>query len=338
MFYLRMLILSFKIQRISLPPPHFTPAFAKNLFIRILNDFSAANINKVTKWDQDDVDSSNKYTSYKLKRDDRRSSQDIDKLESLIPTLDYNDEKAIDFREKVRTWFSEASWHDLTNKDIMTWLSWSLLGIPLNETNVPFLDSCVKLVERRTGYCFPLERPKGAKEPTIIRLTLDPVRTQSRPLLLYLLVYFADIVTCFILKLKHGTTIWKVDGEYGVLKYLVRIPKTDKKDESYKRPICLLHGLGFGIPHYGRTFAYLSNKFPNRPIIMPLNPSISMLVFSKRYLLPVSRNEACHGLSQIIEKLGAKDCDAISHSFGTIAHTHILKDAPELIRKSTLLE
>ncbi|TIC18635.1 hypothetical protein E3Q13_01814 [Wallemia mellicola] len=336
-FYVYLTILNKRIQPISLPPPHFTPSFAKQLFIRILGDFRAVNTRRVTEWSEDT--SQGAYAAPALRREDRRSSWDVDMLESQIPALEYNDAKARDFREKVSTWFGHAEWHDLCHDDMLTWLSWSLLGLPLSEANLPFLESCVHLVEKRTGSCLPMKRPEGAQPPTIIRLTIDPVRTRARPILLYIIIHIADMLTKFFLIWRYDCKIWIIEGENpqsGPLEYIVRIP--DKKSEDKVKPVTLMHGLGFGLPHYGQIFKFLANKFPNRPIVMPLNRATSMMIFTRRYLLPVTRQEASQGLAEVLDRLNASDTDIVSHSFGTIAHTHILKDAPHLVNKSVFLD
>lgn len=262
-------------------------------------------------------------------------------LADHIPPLQYTDPKAIDFREKVRTWFNMAEWAHITHDDILTWLSWSLLGLPLSEVgDMPFLEECLGLVEKRTGSCFPRERPSGAPPPTVIRLTIDPVKTRHRPLALYLLLYAAHWFTRTLLVWCYGASVWTTQGErgQGEVEYIIRVPHHSKKADDAPPPITLMHGLGFGLPHYGLTFTFLMNSFPDRAIIMPLNPSTSMMAFSARYLQPITRAESSRGLSEVLGRLNADCTDIVSHSFGTIAHTHILKDAPELIRKSVFLD
>ncbi|TIA95779.1 hypothetical protein E3P96_03759 [Wallemia ichthyophaga] len=361
LFYAWMFLSHRHIQRISLPPPHFTPTFAKDVFIRILTDFKAADTRRISEWEEcdgvtdtaDPADPADPLSDAAADMSRHRSQdhdQDRDEhahLEHHLPNLPYDDPKAFDFREKVRTWFSMAEWGAITHTDMLTWLSWSMLGVPLSHRNVPFLEECARLVERRTGHAFPLERTPGLPRPTIIRLNIDPVRTRHRPLAFYILLAAAHYLTIALLRWRYHAGVWIERG----VEYVVREGRVsvDKKDEdgggrndaeinSNETPITLMHGLGFGLPHYARTFAYLADKFPQRTVVMPLNPSTSMRVFSARYLRPITREEASEGLNGVLRRVGATSTDIVSHSFGTIAHTHILKDAPGLVRKSVLLD
>jgi len=70
------------------------------------------------------------------------------------------------------------------------------------------------------------------------------------------------------------------------------------------RPIVFLHGLGLGLLQYHRTIAHLLEQFPDRPILVPLQPQISQDFFHPHFLKPPSRHEMADRLAGLLSELG----------------------------------
>lgn len=45
-----------------------------------------------------------------------------------IEKLDANDERAVTFRERLRTWFYHAEWSELGKDNVLDWVSWTNFG------------------------------------------------------------------------------------------------------------------------------------------------------------------------------------------------------------------
>lgn len=70
------------------------------------------------------------------------------------------------------------------------------------------------------------------------------------------------------------------------------------------RPVVFLHGLGLGLLQYHNTIAHLLEKFPDRPILVPLQPQISQDFFHPHFLKPPSRYEMADRLAGLLSELG----------------------------------
>lgn len=118
--------------------------------------------------------------------------------------LHAHDRRAIEFRERMRTWwvvvirtalvpawsprsrigeaslntrFNHAPWSSLRRQNVLMWLSWSCFGLPLEDVckdpdHVKYLNKTIRFLEARTG--MPI--PEGYDPKVeVLRLTLDPV-------------------------------------------------------------------------------------------------------------------------------------------------------------------
>jgi pimeloyl-ACP methyl ester carboxylesterase len=208
-------------------------------------------------------------------------------------------------------------------------------------------------LEKRCGCKIPT-----GTEPSVlpVRLTLDPVTLLWRPLSYYLLVYSVNHLIKYVY-----VTHWRVSfATYDRLEYFTRIPR-HWNPATGPRPIVFVHGLGLGLLQYHTTLVHLFKQFPDRPLLVLLQPQISQRIFHPHYLNPLPRQQAAELLSQLIIKLGwAKDVNGsdsestssgeekavtrrhavtmMSHSNGSYTHAWMLKDHPTLIRRSCFID
>lgn len=86
----------------------------------------------------------------------------------------------------AHTRFHHAPWDAIKQDDVLTWLAWSCFNMDLAAVRADarknrFLTRSLTMLEARTGTTFP----PGRTGLRIIRLTLDPVNVESRPLIIY---------------------------------------------------------------------------------------------------------------------------------------------------------
>lgn len=183
-----------------------------------------------------------------------------------------------------------------------------------------FVQFCLTLCEARAATRFA-----PGRNPSVhaLRLTLDPVRVVSRPLLLYGVV--ALLQNAVIARAKTRGFREYDDGD--ATRYLLRMPegwepRPDLAEDE--RPLIFLHGLGMGMAQYATLVAVLgkSRALKRRPILVLLQPHISMSFFQRGFLDPPDQKRCTTGLVRALRLHGmderAGGCTVLSHSNGTV--------------------
>ncbi|KAL0250013.1 hypothetical protein I308_103316 [Cryptococcus tetragattii IND107] len=272
------------------------------------------------------------------------------------------DRRAIEFRERLRTWFNHAPWESIKKVNIQIWLAWSCYGSPLedvraNKEQSDFINLATELLEARTGMDF---EDGFTSKVDVMRLTLDPVNARSRPLILYALTNVMNFWLRRVVYPYQGMGLYRE----GDIEYLIRIPKNWTPDKGRKipnaMPVVYLHGLGFGLLQSHLLIKHLIQSLPTHPLLIPLSPHTSQALFHHRHLQPWTRAELITAMKNICRKWGFWDGDddeskapdeggddreeaiggvsMLSHSNGSVGHAWILKDCPSLIRRSTFVD
>lgn len=281
--------------------------------------------------------------------------------------LSSDDPRAIEWREMFRAWFLGTPWEQLKRENVLEWLSWSFFGmhyeelvnewekegcpaIPkdvhtaddvLTETSsdeqaaakLGFIYHGLYMLEARSA--MPLPEGRNSRVSSM-RLHLDPVKITSRPLAKYL-------VTGFFNKMLERRTrsAGFVRETTGGLEYLIRMPKNWKAGEEKTRPILFIHGLGMGLAQYASIVSYFEQHptLQDRPLVLLIQPHLSMDLFHPEHLRPPNKTGTTQGLRAIVKKWGFHDgLTVVSHSNGTIVHGWLLKDCPDLVKASCLVD
>ncbi|KAI5481197.1 hypothetical protein MNV49_005632 [Pseudohyphozyma bogoriensis] len=285
----------------------------------------------------------------------RRGSTSYNFIEGKLA---HDDPRAHDFRETARSWFFNKPFEAVWREDASQWMSWSLYGQPYEEVvrerrnSVSSIDGIVRqddigrdkqetvdysvdLWEARAGV-----KLKEGKNPdvSVVRLTLDEAKVVQRPLLLYGLVWIAQQVYFRKLAKLGFETL-----EFGGLRYLIKTPKgwTPSEDED-KRPVLFLHGLGLGPVQYATIINKLSkdSAFRDRPLAILLQPHLSMSIFDPAYLNPPDSKKCVSSFVNMVKSCNfdSVGMTVLSHSNGTTVHGWILKEAPELVKRSCFVD
>ncbi|WWC65979.1 uncharacterized protein I303_108601 [Kwoniella dejecticola CBS 10117] len=273
----------------------------------------------------------------------------IDENEQIVKLHPW-DKRAIDFRERLRTWFNYAPWDTIKRRNIEIWLAWSCFNCSLEEAladeeNKKYLEYCVELLEARTGSEF-----EDGYDPKIqvMRLTMDPVHAKARPLILYAVTNVINLFLQEVVYPYQGMGLYRE----GDMEYLIRIPKgwTPEKGKTVSNaiPIVYMHGLGFGLLQSHLLIKHLLHSLPTHPILIPLSPHTSQSLFHHRHLRPCTRAELVRSMKKICTQWGFWDETArssarggvsmLSHSNGSVGHGWILKDCPTLIKRNTFVD
>lgn len=241
---------------------------------------------------------------------------------------------------------------------------------PTTGDRLKFLEYCMELLETRQGRSYPEDPPatqsrsqagSGSQESTyptllktaqdkvaakgpprirMMRLTIDPVRTRSRPLLCYLATN----------TLSHLTIRRAVRGGFqlcheGRLPYLYRpAPDASSTTDSGKRldrtPLLVLHGLGIGLAQYASLVSFFLHSpiFAHRPIVILIQPNISQSILSPSFLKPFGHHETTSAFRSILAKNSWTSIDVLSHSYGSLVHSWLIKSIASSIRRSCFVD
>ncbi len=284
------------------------------------------------------------------------------KYNFLSPKLAEDDPRAVDFREASRHWFHGAEFSAICRTQVEQWMSWSLYGQPLEEVQrerrksvsqgvridrlplkenigrdkLETVEHSVDLWEARAGTTL---RRGSNPDVDVIRLTLDPVRVLARPLSLYVLVWCAQQFYSYKLA-QRGFK----EEVHGGLRWLVRTPAgwvADETDEA-TRPFVFLHGLGLGPVQYAPFLNKITqdSDFEKRPIAILIQPHLSMSIFDSAYLSPPDAKQCARSFALMCHATGfdQSGTTVLSHSNGTIVHGWLLKNEPELVKRSCIVD
>lgn len=197
-----------------------------------------------------------------------------------------------------------------------------------------FLYHALYMLEARAGMPFPEGRSTASKS---IRLHLDPVRATSRPLIKYLVIGGLNA----LIRRRTARYGYKY-VEDGGLEYLIRMPPDWTPDGTEAtRPLIFVHGLGMGIAQYASCISYFEQHpaLHARPLILLLQPHLSMALFHPRHLKPPNKAQTTAGLRALVAKWHFESgVTILSHSNGTIVHAWLLKDCPDLVKRSCFVD
>lgn len=258
-------------------------------------------------------------------------------LQNPLETLQFDDPRAQDYREYMRTWFNKKSWDEIHVHEVRQWLYWILFNATMPaEANIPaenkaLLDETLPLLQKRAGATF---KEGSNPECKPILVTTGSVIIRSRPLFLYVCLKIVNtILEAFLVYSYHFER-----RKLGHFEYLIRKPLITTGTRH--RPLVLIHGLGFGHFHYYPMYRNFSTQLPSHYIMIPIQPHISQDIFNPRFLIPPTPKESAKQLYDAIVSLGWGKCgvDLLTHSNGTFYHAWMIKYHPELIKRSCFVD
>ncbi|KAG5648997.1 hypothetical protein DXG03_000346 [Asterophora parasitica] len=216
--------------------------------------------------------------------------------------LEFDDPRAIDFRNALRSWFGNAPWSSIKLHEVRQWLYWSIYNadLPPYETlpdsEKSIVNHALGLLQKRCGCIF-----KEGSNPAItpMRLTLDDVSILWRPFIFYMIVHAINLTLKKWYKINWNA---RFDHFHG-LEYLTRLPK-HWDPVIGPRPLVFIHGLGLGLLQYHSVIRHLFEQFSDRPILVLLQPQISQHIFHPSYLKPMTRHETADRMAGLLNHLG----------------------------------
>lgn len=238
-------------------------------------------------------------------------------------------------------WFRKAPLSEIRVDNIKQLYRWAFLNKQDDELeDEEELDEYVSETEKLLGR--RLQPGRGNAIPLLV--TLDKVRTLYRSLFWYLCVFVVDTLTCAKL-LWHGFQLhchWRSFLSVFPLRPLFlfsghasptkRLTYWHRPHTSHsRRPILFIHGIGIGLYPYTNFLSEINENYGATGedgevgiIAIEIMPISFRLTGS-----PMGSKEMCGEILKILRYHGWKDVVLVSHSFGSVVSTHLLKD-PEM--------
>ena len=239
----------------------------------------------------------------------------------------------------LRLWFRKAPLSEIRFDNVKQLYRWAFLNKanydPEDEAE---LDEYVVETEKLLGR--KLQPGRGPAVPLLV--TLDKVQTLYRSLFWYLCVFVVDTLTCTKL-LWHGFELhcrWRsflstfplrplslFSGHTSPARRLTYWYRPHTSNS--RRPILFIHGIGIGLYPYTNFLAEINGNYRALDdddgevgII-----AIEMMPISFRLTgSPMGSGEMCGEILKIIRYHGWRNVVLVSHSFGSVVSTHLLKD------------
>ena len=238
-----------------------------------------------------------------------------------------------------RGWFRGADLRDIQRENVKQLYCWAFLNkSSWDPADEPELEDYTDKVEALLGS--KLEPGWGNAVP--LRVTIDEVKTQYRPLLWYMCVSVVDTITCCLMQW-HSYSFYRLPLKRIFTVFplrpwaLLSRHRSSAKNLTYwhrphlsktRLPVLFIHGIGIGLYPYVNFLAEV-----NRTGELATDDDIGIIALE---IMPVSfrltgsalpPDQMCSQILQILREHGWQKVVLVSHSYGSIISTHLLHDS-----------
>ena len=237
----------------------------------------------------------------------------------------------------VSLWFKGVPVEALCREDVKDWLHWRMWNqIERSLANEPELDGYCEQTEQILDHTFP----KGHSGNSSMAVTFEPLQAMHRPLIWYTnIVGGADLYTslslmwtgyrCYRLPLRRFFSSLPIRP----LSLLTRncspsthmpywyLPHTSKE----YLPVVFIHGIGVGLYAYISFLQDFEQQFHRRLGVGMI--ALEILPISSRISPPFLHGpEMAREIQAILQKHNWSRCIVVSHSYGSVICTHLLRN------------
>ncbi|OAR00269.1 hypothetical protein LLEC1_03402, partial [Akanthomyces lecanii] len=245
----------------------------------------------------------------------------------------------------LRKWFRGAAEAEIKRENVKDFFRWAFLNTDKVETaDEEELDEYVREMETLLGRT--LEPGRGTAE--CLRLTLSKVEMLHRSLMWYSCVFVVDLLTSIYLRY-HSFNFYRSS----VLRSLAIFPArphniftshlSPAKSLTYwhrphtsktRLPVLFIHGIGVGLYPYVEFLADINPTGAKRSLDGDVGIiAIEIMSVSSRITAEaMSKDEICNEVNHILTAHGWDKCVLVSHSYGSVVATHLLRSI-ELAQK-----
>jgi len=232
----------------------------------------------------------------------------------------------------LKTWFGVSTLARISRRELKEWLAWALFDRRFDEIVSP--DLCREMEERIAGgeAAFAIVVPDEALEvvPSAMRLNVDPVVAEHRPL-----VYYA--VTSLIRLGADAALRAQGFRRHAVGAVLFWILQGDDEDVQREPPVVFVHGVGVGLATYLPFLLALSSREHRRgrTVVLLELPHVAMQLNVD--VIPRMENIAeCAAI--VFRRFNLPPALWVAHSLGTFVFAVIQRLQPALVAGVVLLD
>ncbi|KAF4120390.1 hypothetical protein GMORB2_3191 [Geosmithia morbida] len=250
----------------------------------------------------------------------------------------------------LRWWFLGSDRHDIRRDNVREFITWGFFDRdslypdvhPEDAELQKEIDEYVAAFEKKLGS--PLAEGRGPAKS--LRLTVDPIQTAYRGLAWYSVVFLIDQLTHLSMALMgfryhppaEGAPVFPPRPQVLLASETSPASSLGYWFKPHRAgpdtlPVVFFHGIGIGLWTYLRFFCGISKPNDNGSSLGVI--AIEMLPISFRLTSPLPRqSEFVRQVTNILDYHGWDQVSAVSHSYGSVPTTHIIR-SPELKHRVT---
>lgn len=217
-------------------------------------------------------------------------------------------------RANVSGWFFGAAPTEIYRGNAEEWVAWSFFHCRPDEIGPQDKPTMDHLVDMLADWAEISPLPPGHNSAVrAMKMSLDDVKSQYRPLIYYLVTStFIDFTTILLMRY-YGFS----SHSSGNMNYWRR----GGNGTGHQQPLVFCHGLGIGVMPYVSFIQDLVARQPDRACYLIELPNIAMRVQSS---CP-SASEICVCIEDMLAAWGDKKAHFMGHSFGTVVVTWLIR-------------
>lgn len=244
----------------------------------------------------------------------------------------------------LRGWFRGAPAAEVRRGNFLEWLAWALFeehAEDLSASQRSEAERFVDLFESRAGWAFATGSSRAV---TPIRLTLDPVHAEHRPLVSAGVTHLAvgKVITEALLRVlgfrrsvdTRGVTFW-YRAASGATAECDRSSPSSAAATNRASGILFFHGLGIGLVSYTVLLRALV-RLRRHPILLVENPAISMRLTTPG--VPGGSTGYLGSVAAAMAAVGMTTACVVAHSFGTVVAAWMMRQRPDLVHSTVLID
>ena len=245
-------------------------------------------------------------------------------------------ENVQDPQQYLSKWFKHAPMSQIKRENVKEFFCWAFLNRELHGTEDD--EELEEYVDRMEGLLGRSLEP-GRGSATSLRLTVDSVDMLHRSLTWYLCVSIVDTIT-YIRLLAHSFRFHRLQ----ISRFMTVFPfrpltilspnRTPARTLTYwyrphssksKLPVLFIHGIGIGLYTYIDFLVELNQGLRDAEGEVGMI-AIEIMSISSRITHPsLEKDEICEEILSILDKHGWDQVVLISHSYGSVVSSHLLR-------------
>lgn len=241
-------------------------------------------------------------------------------------------------RAEVSGWFLKNSgdgterWpvarvEEIAIGNLLDWVAWAFFHCSPDEVPEARMGELQELIDKVKDWA-EVDFPEGYNhEVRAMRLTMDPIPSEHRPLMYYIITALAVPAVCDLHLWNNGFKRHRS----GTLRYFRR-PGTVPPEED--RPLVFCHGVGINLMPYAPFINEMISGANGRSVFLVSLPHISMRIQED---VP-SKGEMVASISDMLASWGNASAHFVGHSFGSIVLAWMIKEAPSLVSFVTFVD